>query len=243
MTNEILEYLNNAMSDKQRADFEKRLANDQELRRKVKLHREVDIYLEKDAQIDDLKNRVKGIHMDLKARKARQKKRNLTYVMAAAASVMIIVGSMFAYRYISYSPAYIYTQNYEAWDPGAITRGEDTDKNLRTLVGYYHKAQYQKVIDDFDLLTGNVDFDASIGLLKACSHMEIEEYQKALNVLDSIDASNSTMLGANVSWYSGLCYLRLKEFERAKSSFETLPAISKKYGPKAQKILKKIGNK
>lgn len=76
---------------------------------------------------------------------------------------------------------------------------------------------------------------------QALTLMELERYQDAIGKFKVLtETPNNKDIIATVKWYQGLCYLKTMEMEKARKTFESIPASSPKKYKKAQKILQEL---
>ena len=243
MTTRILKYLNQEMSSEEKLQFEKELAANKELKRKLELHKDLDFFLQNETEFEELRQQVKEIHTNFSGNKKRNRSiLSRTSIMGIAASLLIFIG-ITSFLMIRKTPSYLFSQNFEVWQPKNITRGADFDPSMLKWMGLYATQEYQQVVNSYNELPAGYLSEPTVMIIYSCSLMELNRLHDALNVLNRIDVSNSTLLAADIEWYKGLCYLKLKEFDNAKHSFEKLAESSKLYGKKAKIIAQRIRNR
>lgn len=240
MTADIFKYLEGELNDEQSKAFEKEMDNNKELREDVELCKDVDVFLEKKAEFEKLRQQVIQMH-DNHEKEFGGKSIRLKYLKysAVAASVVLIIGTIWFLTLFNNSTDSLYKQNFTAWQPKNITRGLNANETLLKWYELYSISDYYAVAETYKMLRESDMSNPQIALMYSCALMQQNNFEKAVEVLNSIDVTNSALLKAEYNWYTGLCYLKLDDSDNAQTFLKKL-AGNKKYGEAASALLSEI---
>lgn len=240
MNEEIFKYLEGKMNEQDALSLEQKMQHDEDFKEQVALCKNVDSFMEKEGDFEALRNRV----IETNARFEKNNTTNKTKVLflrwgSAAASVVIATGFTWYMVADSKTPQSIYNKNYSAWNQKNITRGDLKNSDLINWEELYSNHNYPLVIENYNLLDGNIQSSPQISLMLGCALMEQQQYREAINVFNAVDTKEYFLFNADLNWYKGLCYLKTNSIIDAEPLFEAL-LTDKKYGNKAQTILEKL---
>lgn len=238
MTTDIFKYLEGNDSPKEKDAFEKRMTSDAAFKEEVMLCQNINQFIEKKVQDEEINEFAKEIHYDFLK---RQKKRKgvPTYSWYAVVAILIIALGIFGVWFEQNSIHRFYKSNYRAWQPGSINRGTSTEAKYSEWLEAYEHGDFEFAINEFKQLPLEQQTDAIVVLMYACAFIEADEFEQALNILNATSTAYSTMLTGEYNWYKGLCYLKLDDDLKAKNAFALL-LTNNKYGTLASEILKKL---
>lgn len=77
-------------------------------------------------------------------------------------------------------------------------------------------------------------------LFLGISFIETDQLKNAIPLFKNILESNDILFGEHARWYLSLCYIKLKEVEKAKLQLQQIIKDKTIYAQKATEILKKI---
>ncbi len=237
MIDDIFKYVEGSMSEEEKQAFEMELESNEELRKEYKLNQSLDNFLIKQVELEEIKSHV-ALAFDEVSSEKNIRTRTL-YVKWSSIAASLIITIMITASVVRQSAFFIYKQNFELYAPAKITRGSENNEKLIYLTGLYVKQQFQEVVSTYNKLPHAVAMDPTVSIMYGCALMELESFDKAILTFDRIDASKSSLMKADLQWYKGLCYIKLKEFEEAKNTFSPL-LDNKKYSERARKIVAKL---
>lgn len=163
------------------------------------------------------------------------------YLLAAAITILIAIGSFFYNSQPNYQD--LYAKNFEVY-PNVITpvvRGDEIPKenNMSLAFGYYENEDYAKAADIFKKLYDETDEDYAF-FYHAISLMAAEETTKAITALEQHSWNDLDNYQTITQWYLGLGYLKLENKEKALFHFKKVSVSDKPLAKPAKEILKKL---
>jgi tetratricopeptide (TPR) repeat protein len=236
---QIERYLSGEMSEKEEADFEKKLASDAPLREAVYLQRDLinGINFHFSSELKTRLNKASASEEPPKKSSGRW----FYGVLGLAASFLLLV--LIGYWYLSShtSPSDLYAANYQPY-PNIINplerSGAMPEGNLDRAMIAYEQGKYEEAISLFrqeEPLESNYQFYLALSLL------EQQQAAEAIGLLDQVIDSNNEMLLLPAHWYQGLAYLKNQQPDEAESVFSKLhKEDSGTYGPRAKEILDQL---
>lgn len=237
MVDDTLKYSEGFMNEEEKEAFEQKMENSEELREEYELNQSLDKFLVKQVELEEIKSHV-ALAFDEVAKEGTTTVRTL-YIKWASIAASLLITVMVSSTIVRNSASFIYKQNFELYAPTKITRGSENNEKLIYLTGLYVKQQFQEVVSTYNELPHAIAMDPTVSIMYGCALMELESFDKALLTFERIDASKSSLMRADVQWYKGLCYVRLKEYAEAKTYFSVL-LDNKKYADRARKIVAKL---
>lgn len=234
----IESYLDGELSEQERLQFEQELKTNKELANDLLIHQEIRNALG-DEDLIDLREKLSIIREDYH-RKEKKKKR---FAIFASSSIIVIAFiTTFFICNKSYTNDELYNMYYEHYDAGTIVRGEvqPTKEIYTNALRTYDKGQYAEAIKLFEQIRDTSAFYQPKEYYTALSYMELQNFDKALNHLEPLLKNNVSALHKNIIWFSGLCYLKTNQNEKAKQQFKYLSNSSSCFKQKSTEILEKI---
>ncbi|MEL6561725.1 MAG: hypothetical protein AAFQ94_26285 [Bacteroidota bacterium] len=171
----------------------------------------------------------------------RPKSRKLYWITGLAATLLIILVSVFVFYPNSQSTNQLYTTYLDVSEvPSMIPRGDREDALKVKAQDLFESKKYKEAIPLFDEIlssqTGNV---ATILIYKGISQMESDQLVEAISTFDQLIESN--LLDASKGyWYKSLIYLKMGERQKAEEILEKIKSESLYNAVKASELLEKL---
>jgi tetratricopeptide (TPR) repeat protein len=245
----IEKYLDGNMDEKEKITFEEKLRNDDQLRKDVMFHAEVNESIS-DIDKDRLRQKIRKIIEgdtvnQFSATANRQKTTRLflsrSILIAASLLFLFSIGSiLFILNTKTYTPNEIFEYYYQPYTPDVVTRSSGVDDMLNPALDVYLKGEYENATERFnDLLTANPD-DSMALFYAAIAYIETGEYQKAIDHFKYIINNEYYPYFYHAQWYLGLTYLKLEETDKALHQFNTIIDQNKYYADRASDVLSRL---
>lgn len=157
------------------------------------------------------------------------------YLSAAAVLILLVVFSIF--KFSNDGSTAVFEAYYRPYDGLVVTRSNELKANVGLLD--YQRGNYSIALE-YLLATSEIK-GVSPGerkLLIANCYLNVDEPEKSLEILTSIDSDENPIIKANISWYRAMSYLKMKQPSEAKAIFEMLAAGNSVYAGKASDVLK-----
>jgi len=160
---------------------------------------------------------------------------SLYYVMAA--SIALVISAIAVLNLINSNTSDdTYAAYYQPYEDVVLTRDQQSD--IAESLQKYYAEDYREALND--LL--RVDQYESITkeevmLLIANCYLNLNETQKAIEILKSIPANNHTQYSAASQWYLALAYLKIGEHKTSRDLLEKVAASKSVFAGQAKKIL------
>ncbi len=205
-------YINNRLSQEERAAFEKEMIADPELHLEVEKHRAIHKTL---SNKDTLEFKEKLIHI---TQKIEQQNKTTTAMISPAlkiaASIIIIlaVGTLLWYTLNNQNQTQdLYATYYTPFTTEDVTRGE-IDNDFQKIVQSYSKGNYQKVIPTLEEII-KTNRQEVLKLYLANSYLNTNQEEKAITLFEGIQKNSSYYEVAR--WYLSLTYIKLNQTNTA----------------------------
>ena len=165
-----------------------------------------------------LKQKVGSIHSqmmnELSSSKTRTAPRKLIrYTIAAAASILLLVGTYMIYNFVSLSPDKIYTSRYQPYELVNVRSGQERQTAVEKA---YREKNYSLVLK---IHSENKPFTVKDGFLCGVSALELNDNVKAIDCFNSVlkenwNSGNQAYIDA-AEYYLALTYIRNKDYDYA----------------------------
>lgn len=234
LNNEMIErYLRKEMTDDERIDFEKKITHDAELKEQITIYKalysiedtndewfeteENTELLEKEVALFRSKETVQFKENLKKFRDSNSKKKNNIFnlrLLSTVAAVLIIAIFILYPKDVNLSSLY---EEYHNWEelPSYISKGETDKDTYKKLESLFLNKEYQTVISQANQIDPTVfEIDQQASLFIGVAHLELDQYEEALQIFDQLITSNS--LNAHKGyWYKAMVYLKQGDKEKA----------------------------
>ncbi|SRX55409.1 tol-pal system YbgF family protein [Aequorivita sp. CIP111184] len=163
------------------------------------------------------------------------------YLYAAAATILIAIGSLFYNSQPDYQE--LYAKNFEAYPNviAPIVRGNEApnENKMSLAFRYYDNKGYAKAADIFKLLYNETDEDYAF-FYYSVSLMGAGETTKAISTLEQHSWNEPQNYQTITHWYLGLGYLKLGNKEKAIFYLKKVAVSGKPLTKQAKEILRKL---
>ena len=213
------QYLANEMSSEETVNFEKQLAEDQELATAFEIFKELHLHLENkfgtEKEFKAFKKNIESISK--KHFKAKKPKvvafKPWQYVIAA--SIAILVG-LFVFQNIN--PSF---DDYNNPEVATFTERGDVNENLKLAQDAFNAKNYKTAIPHFEAVL-KVNKSPEIQYFYAVSLLEENQFQKAETNLSELK-SGTSIYKNKATWYLALSKLKQKDYDSCKEILLTIP--------------------
>ena len=236
----IEKFLNGKLSLNEQRSFEKKLSEDESLREKVENHR----ILLKGIELGfnrELKSMLK--QKDLNEKKLQKnssaKTRSLSLVIGIAASISIIMTTLYFLLDSSTTPKELVAAYYQSYPniEAPIDRSDDKPNNA---YAFYEQGNFQLALDQFEKMIEINPSDPAPVFYAGICRIELNKTQSALSKFEYIESLDDNKYSRPSLWYQGLCYLKLQEIKKAKDILKELAEGSDVYANNSKEILKQL---
>jgi tetratricopeptide (TPR) repeat protein len=228
ISEKLVQYLDNELAGIEKEKLQQQLASDNSLQQEFD-----NLQLARGAvKSYGLKQKISGIHTQMmeemkssinknKSTAAVSISRRFRYMMAAAASIILIAGSILAYSFYSLSSDKVFTSNYMSYELSTV-RGEN-EPAISLLEKAYQDKQYQKVIE---LQQPNAPLPIKETFLVAVAYLETGNNTSAIvnfkKVIAENETAKTTILKDEAEYNLALTYIRNKDYKLAIELLNTI---------------------
>lgn len=228
----IQKYLQNRLSEKERAQFEMDLQNSEELQQQFKEFKHIQAAIQH-AEYDRLKNEFKTLETTYSSRNTRF----FNWRIAATVLVLMSLGSLL-WLSQPVDVDRLYAQYFTAYPNTLqpIVRGDQDNRALAFT--YYENKDYNKAATAFSSLLVKHN-DADIRFYYALSLLNAKKLESAKHELEALLLSN-TQYKEPLWWYLGLIEMKLDNKSKAIAYFQMLQSPQAYNHKKAQKLIAEL---
>ncbi|MDH7447540.1 tetratricopeptide repeat protein [Aquimarina sp. 2201CG14-23] len=257
----IEQFLRNQLSEKKRNDFLDKIANDQNLREKFLLEKQLLETLNEEewsyaSKIDltevreyatlyrNNEDRIKQVIHKAKIDHKRKNKntiRRLAYFSAAVAALFVILINFYPQKnQHTIDEIYVNYSTYEL--PSLVSRNpNEVDPDLAFAENNFKNKNYPEALLYIDKLLKKDKDNSTLYVYKAISHWEIGEYSLAEVSLNSL--INSDLIDSEKGyWYKSLLYLKTKDLNKCKQILYVIIENSYFKSNEAKELLKDLAD-
>lgn len=255
----LADYIYEDMRPDEVVAMEAEISNDPQMSESYQLNMQVKDYLQAKIQLEEMRSdpqledaeRLADMAFEVDPPKEaehellpqapkRSRVRKMTYALAVAASVAILLA-------VGILPAKVdgegmfdrYYAPFEATD--YMQRGADNEmyRNLALGINHYLEGNYRQCIEQFSSISSIPALQPEVHLYSALSYMGLGEYRTGQNILQS-SLDETSRYQAETLWYLSLCYVKSGEFDQAREALSQLEMYDGLYKKDAQTLLKKL---
>ncbi len=240
-------YLDGEMDGEELTSFENELDLNPELRKELKLHREIKIALG-EKEIIDLRGQLKGIHRSIFEPKKemsfskRMVTSSITHVAAASIVILLsiaIFSNLFTGN-ISVNDR-LFDKYYERYEPLNVRSGSyEINEMYRKALVAYHNENFENALILFEDVLNYDQTRMEANIMSGVSNMELSEYKKASSSFRKVLDHKNNLFIEDAQWYLGFCYLKTENTNKAIDQFTKIATSTSSRKEKARKILRKI---
>lgn len=139
-----------------------------------------------------------------------------------------------------HTPQEIYAMVYEPYTDIELEnqiRGGDEKNDYEAFCNLYYNERYDKALSVYETLNTDLKTNERVLLIKANAHLALNQVLPAVSILERLHRDTSSIHKKEISWYLGLCYLRLNRIDDAYNLFSDTALRS---DPRAKKILREL---
>jgi tetratricopeptide (TPR) repeat protein len=217
ISEKLVQFLDGELSGPQKEMIEQQLAADKNLRDELE-----SLEASREAvKMFGLKQKVSGIHQQMMeelstnpVKKISSARRIIRYSIAAAASVILIAGSIVGYNFYNLSSSRVFSSNYHSYE---LNTARDVDSlQVSPVVTAYREKDYQKAVavySTFSPGTLKENFLAGMSYVELGNNAKaIDEFKKVINRNDS---AKTNLYKDEAEYYLALTYVRNRDYDFA----------------------------
>lgn len=163
--------------------------------------------------------------------------------LTAAAVILVVVISSVVYNIISVpTNDRLFKQYYQKYDADILTRSTVTnDVNaLISAIQQYDKGNYPIAIAKFEEILKIDNNNTTAHFFVGVSYIETNDYEKAIKNLSFVIDQNDTAFIEHAEWYLALCYVKIKQTNKANKLLTKIAGRQTFYKLMAMDVLKKL---
>lgn len=215
MPEKLVAYLDGGLSEEAKAELEQQLATDAGLREELE-----SLQMTKEAvRLYGLQQKVGSIHTQLMdelappVSKISSRKKNIRYMLAIAASLVLLIGSYMAYNFFTLTPVKVFNSNYQAY---TLVTVRDDNAAGTAVEKAYRSGNYKEVLRIHD---DNEDHSAKAEFLCGAAALELKDNLKAISCFKEVIEMNSSaadpILNDEAEYYLSLSYIQNLDYDLA----------------------------
>ena len=221
---QIESYLQNSMSEEDRAAFEEKLAASEHFSSMFEDTKKLILGIESASLKDNLEafhdemTGVRRLKTRFGANHPNNKKKSFPWTRVkwyAAASILLIIGTFWFQQEPSNSET-LYAKHFVP-DPGlATTMGSTQNYEFYKAMVQYKQGDYYKAIEKWEALENTGKMTDTLHYFIGVAHLANGDQDKAINYLQPLQAVAQNPFQKETAYYLGLAYLKADNVEDAK---------------------------
>jgi len=257
----IEHYISGSMSELEAKDFEKLMAESDELNAAVNLSKQLNIHLSgtvddsvvpkneytqklrsfmESEEAQELKEKLQDIQMERRVPQLRSKRRRVAFIAAAAAVIFLVSAIGLLYQ-AEAGPDQLFASYYTANDlPSVISRGTSNALLERGAAAFYDQ-DYANALAYFEQYEASTEEpEIALHLYKGVALMQLDRYYAAIQEFeiaidsDSVDATKGF-------WFKAMAHLKSGDVANAKYVLKDIASHVWYYNhEKAKELLEKL---
>ncbi len=240
----IEEYIEGEIKGKQLTEFEAEYNQNTDLKAEVNLRREVDEAIgERDIII--LKEKLSNIHKesqtkDVKSIVPEHKLNNFYWVKVsvAVAIIIFVFSGLVNYGFYGTDRAYETYYNAPEWSHHRSVEGEQD--YFSEASEYFAKGDYHNAVRLYDEALKESKEQFVYHFYKGASLQSLNQYQDAINEYERVIRHGDNIFIEDAEWYRSLCFLKMKNFAKAREHLVFIVNKNGYYSKNAKAILRKL---
>ena len=237
-------YVDGELDDSGRKSFEAELNVNRDLTFEYRLEQDIQKILSQEDLLD-LRAKCFSAQQELnlsskKLAKVVQITRKYWYAAASVLLIAIITGSLFLLNPGGYSPQKLFKMYYKSGETIGVSRsGND---NMVEALRCFSRNDFQNAEVLFDKILSNDKENYAVMFYSGISNIELQNYNKAIQMFETIIQDSDNLYTENAEWYLGLSRLAAGQVTEAEDIFKVIAASPNHfYSSDAKSILEKIG--
>jgi tetratricopeptide (TPR) repeat protein len=243
----IEKYLDHTISDTEKDQLEKELAENAELQEELYLRRkidqsveDIDLYLATEKAWETYTKERWILASDTDEKKVLPKNHYFQPARwIAAAAIMLLVGLsiLLGINKGNVSSQEIFEQYYSPFETMMSNDLVLNTSALEKAKRNYHEENYQDALLLFKNLPNSLNISTEKDFYMGLTFMELGMFNQAIDVLVPITDKTKFESLPHVYWYLGLCYLKTDQLEKAEETFRYIVDINSFNAEEANEIL------
>jgi anti-sigma factor RsiW len=245
-TKDIEGYINNELSEGERASFEAGLGSNRALAAEIELARDIDTAIKED-DIMRLRGNLQGIAGAINAENRAEQsfagrfKAKKALIVAVAASLAILLGIT---GLLSKQPSQgdLYRKYHSAYEaPGAVRSASmASGQALATALQRFDDGDYRQAIGLLQKAVSDDQKNMAAHFYAGAALQETGEYGRAIDRYQTVIAHGDNLFTEQAEWYAALCLLKTNENQKAYIQFDKIAKKEGFYRLKAKAVIRKI---
>lgn len=231
---ELIErYLQMQMDASERQAFERLLEDDTDLQERFDHHSRLMQLTEQEEGVAELSNNIYEIFEEQESKSTRR------LYLQAAAFFLAAIGLVFTLKFFNSekTPEELAVAYFEPFSD-VVTSRAGTDSLVAVAMTAYNREDYPNAITYFNQL--DQPENSVFALYLGISYFSIQDYQKAMNVLDRLERNAPSNLTHTSKWYAALTALALNHEDDARVRLQELSKTNSSITEKARQLLLEI---
>lgn len=239
----IDDYLNNKLSDKERKQFESELKNNQELADELQIQKNLLKIIGENGILTSDSNsfpreaidEVSGLLASLEMEKIRKNikevnsqylkrksiSRSMVYRFTAIAASIVVLLTIGIALQLNIGQEDLYDEYKDNYHPISLVQRSDNDTALESIEKSFREKNFAKVLE---LITQNqplIQESPSILIYQGIAYRELDQPADAIKSFETFGSLNNLDMEL-MYWHQGLVYLKIGDFEKAKTRFSKI---------------------
>ena len=258
---EFENYLKNELSETDKIAFEKRLHSDEDFKKEFEIYKALESSLSSKFENEEAETALRNTLTNLGSKYIKEnlsqtetktktetgtktltetKTKTETKViplfnykkLLVAASIALLIG-FFIFK--NGNPVYSDFSNHNNLE--LIVRG-DNNEAINKAQNAFNTKNYSEALKQLTILSNEFPNDIEIKLYKGISLLELNNFNEADAIFETISAGNSAF-STKATWYKALSLLKQNKLDECKKVLKTIPESADEYAL-AKKLLKKL---
>lgn len=234
--NQIDNYLQERLTNKEAREFEEELFQNKEFSRKVQLCRELkEAILEED--IATLRQKLSKISKE----KPKSIHKAMLLKMAATFALLIVASAIVWKSYDS--PERLFNTYYSRYQPSGIGRNASSNRTIQQehIIELYKQGKLIDVTPLLEKYTAEQSGETAAMLMLASAYLENNATTKAeILLVNILNQNQKEIYTETAQWYLCLSYLKQEKYKQLSIELSKIIAHGGKYSKDAEKILRKL---
>ena len=238
----IERYLEGKMQPSEKLWFEKELEGNLWLRKELELRRKTDSLASNTGAIN-LREKLMQAETRHRTRKPIERvARKVPVNYAATILGLLIIGSLIIFSSNRLDIAKVEDSALAAYDFSTESRATSKaePQELLPAIDLYNAGMFAEALMEFNAIPVESPNFAQSTLMAGMTSMQLEDYQKAIESFKKVIDHADNLYTEDASYYLGLSYYRIDEFDKARHVFEGIINSDNRFKKEAKKILRKI---
>lgn len=247
----IEQYLDDTLSTEERSAVEERASGDEEFRKLIVLHKEVNDCI-RDIDFFRLRDQIAGIGKDysppeiIGAEVPEKKLQPVSYRLFAriAALLILLAAAGFILRYVFFnhpSAERIYQKYYSVYDLDVINRSAPTrNTHLDEAMLSYDQGKYRDALSKLNVILSEDQDNYMARFCQGLTLLETGDPESAIHSFREIPVKWYSPFAEHRDWYLALALLKTNKTGESSEIFQQIASDGGYYARQAEQILKRF---